>query len=106
MKKPSRPNSAPRQPRKKVASKKPDAARAAAAPALATGTTTARLLRIISSYGIVPNPTASTIVGPAVPSMGQFTLDVNREFGRTYVLGQLKSTWTVNQTANFIDNNP
>jgi hypothetical protein len=68
--------------------------------------TLAKVLRIISSYGIVPYPTPATIVGPAVPSMGQFTLDVNNEFGRSYVLGQLKSTWTANQTAIFIDNNP
>jgi hypothetical protein len=59
------------------------------------------VLAIIGSYGIVV-PTPATIVGPAVPSMGQFTNDVNGVFGRSYVLGQLKSTWTVNQICVFL----
>jgi len=82
------------------------AAVASVAEAPADTITCGRVKKIVRSYGIVPNPTCSTIVGPAVPSMNQFTMDVNIEFGRRYVPGQLKSTWTIHQTANYIDNNP
>jgi len=75
-----------------------------AAPA--TSSTVARLCNIISGYGYVPNPQPSTVVGPAVPSMGRFTLDVNQEFDRSYVLGVLSAGWTVNQTGYYVDNNP
>lgn len=77
-----------------------------AAAVLVASDTETKVKKIVASYGIVPNPTSSTIVGPAVVSMNQFTMDVNLEFGRSYVIGQLKSTWTINQTANYIDNNP
>ena len=38
--------------------------------------------------------------------MGRFTLDVNQEFDRSYVLGVLSAGWTVNQTGYYVDNNP
>jgi hypothetical protein len=68
--------------------------------------TLTKLRTIISSYGMVPNPTNATIVGPAVPSMGQFTLDVNKQFSRSYVNSVLQAAWDVNQTGYYIDNNP
>jgi hypothetical protein len=68
--------------------------------------TLVKLRKIISSYGKVPNPTNSTIVGPAVASMGQFTLDVDKTFGKKYVIGLLLPAWNVDQTGYYIDNNP
>src|SRR6266487_1601554 len=82
MKKSSRKNSAGKGSPKKTTAKK--AKRAvkrpvglAAAVLAEISPTLARVLKIISSYGIVPAPAPSTIVGPAVPSMGKFTQDVN-----------------------------
>src|SRR3984893_344338 len=73
------------------------AAGTAEVAAMARPQTLAKLRKVLSSYGIVPNPTNSTIVGPAVPSMGQFTLDVNNTFARNYVNSILQSSWDVNQ---------
>jgi hypothetical protein len=111
MKKSSRQNSAGKRRPKKGAPKKPRAAGTKqilrVAPALGPNPlTVARVIKIIASYGIVPDPSPGTIVGPAVVSMGQFTVDVNQEFGREYRPGQLKAAWTVNQTSYYIDTNP
>jgi hypothetical protein len=72
----------------------------------ASPSTLATLRSIIASYGICPQPDDSTVVGPNVTSMQQFTLDVNTRFGRSYVYGQLQSSWDISQTRVFIDNNP
>jgi hypothetical protein len=64
--------------------------------------TRSRVEGIIRGYG-TPNVNGSTIVGPAVPSMDRFKDDVNTEFGKHYVLGQLHAEWDVDITANFID---
>lgn len=72
----------------------------------ASAQTLATLRDIIASYGICSNPDNSTVVGPNVTSMQQFTLDVNDRFGRRYVYGQLLSSWDISQTGVFIDNNP
>jgi len=68
--------------------------------------TLATLRSIVASYGICAEPDDSTVVGPNVTSMKQFTLDVNDRFGRGYLNGQLKSSWDISQTGVFIDNNP
>jgi hypothetical protein len=72
----------------------------------ASPSTLATLRSIIASYGICPHPDNATVVGPNVTSMQQFTLDVNTRFGRSYVYGQLQSSWDISQTGVFIDNNP
>jgi hypothetical protein len=114
MKKPSSLNRGRKGASKKIRAKKAkrsikqSAKRTPATAAIAPTTvppTLAKVLAIIGSYGIVV-PAPATIVGPAVPSMGQFTNDVNGVFGRSYVLGRLKSIWTANQTSIYIDDNP
>ena len=65
--------------------------------------TRSRVEGIIRGYGITPYVNGSTIVGPAVPSMDKFKDDVNTEFGKNYVLGQLHAEWDVDVTSNFID---
>jgi len=76
-------------------------------PTLAASPSTRTTLRsIIASYGNCHQPDDSTVVGPCVTSMQQFTLDVNTRFGRSYVYGQLQSSWDISQTGVFIDNNP
>jgi hypothetical protein len=72
----------------------------------ASPNTLATLRSIVASYGICPRPDDSTVVGPNVTSMQQFTLDVNTRFGRRYVYGQLQSSWDISQTGVFVDNNP
>jgi hypothetical protein len=80
--------------------KKPVAATAA------NTTTLGKVKKIVKSYGIVANPVASTVVGPAVTSMAKFTMDVNNTCNRNYVVGLLQASWTISQTSNYIDNNP
>lgn len=106
-KKPAKPARKAAKPARKPAgrAKPPQRTARALAAAPAATDTRARVRAIIEAYGLVSTVTNSTIVGPAVPNMQRFTDDVNSEFGKNYVNGQLNQAWTVNQTAAFIDNN-
>jgi hypothetical protein len=57
---------------------------------------------IVRSHGIVAHPNETTIVGPAVVSMGTFTDQVNSVFGKAYT-NELKAGWTIQTTSKFID---